>query len=26
VPVVERPYRLDELFDALRLAMLRSGT
>jgi CheY-like chemotaxis protein len=26
VPVVERPYRLDELFDAMRLAMLRSGT
>ena len=25
VPVVERPYRLDELFDALRLALLRSG-
>jgi hypothetical protein len=23
VPVVERPYRLDELFDALRLALLR---
>jgi hypothetical protein len=24
VPVVERPYRLDGLFDALRLALLRS--
>ena|SRR5712691_2909758 len=24
VPVIERPYRLDELFDALRLELLRS--